>query len=81
MTWIDWSVLLLYLVVITLIGLWTMKRVKSAAHFFISDRHAPAARYGASGLHRRRPAQPLPSRPPEPTMAGEDKGTGTASDA
>ncbi|MFB3134041.1 MAG: sodium:solute symporter, partial [Rhodothermales bacterium] len=40
MTWIDWSVLLLYLVVITLIGLWTMKRVKSAAHFFISDRHS-----------------------------------------
>ncbi len=40
MTWIDWSVLLLYLVVITLIGLWTMRRVKSAAHFFISDRHS-----------------------------------------
>jgi len=40
LTWIDWTVLLAYLVGISLIGIWTAKRVKSAASYFISDRRS-----------------------------------------
>jgi Na+/proline symporter len=36
--WIDWGVIALYLVGITIIGSWAVKRVKSTASFFISDR-------------------------------------------
>jgi Na+/proline symporter len=36
--WIDWAVIAGYLVAVTIIGVWTVKRVKSAASFFISDR-------------------------------------------
>lgn len=36
--WIDWVVLVTYLGGITLLGLWTARRVDSAANFFISDR-------------------------------------------
>jgi Na+/proline symporter len=35
---IDWLVLILYLLVITVIGLYAVSRVKSTASFFISDR-------------------------------------------
>jgi len=35
---IDWVVIIVYLVVITCIGLWAMKKVRSAASFFIGDR-------------------------------------------
>jgi len=35
---IDWAVIIVYLVVITFIGLWAMKKVRSAASFFIGDR-------------------------------------------
>ncbi len=35
---IDWLVILIYLVGITFIGLWAMKKVRSAASFFIGDR-------------------------------------------
>ena len=34
----DWIVLAVYLIVITLIGLWAARRVKSASSFFIGDR-------------------------------------------
>ena len=40
LTWIDWAVLLLYLAGITLLGIWSARRVKNAVHFFISDRHS-----------------------------------------
>lgn len=40
LTWIDWTVLLAYLVGITLVGVWAAKRVKSAASYFISDRRS-----------------------------------------
>ncbi len=40
LTWIDWGVLLLYLIGITLVGVWAARRVKNAAHYFISDRHS-----------------------------------------
>ena len=40
LTWIDWTVLLAYLVGISLVGVWTAKRVKSAASYFISDRRS-----------------------------------------
>jgi len=36
--WLDWLVIAAYLVGITIIGSWTVKRVKSSASFFISDR-------------------------------------------
>ncbi len=36
--WIDWAVIVAYLALVTVIGLWTVKRVKSAASFFIGDR-------------------------------------------
>ena len=35
---IDWAVIIVYLVVITFIGLWAVKKVRSAASFFIGDR-------------------------------------------
>jgi Na+/proline symporter len=35
---IDWVVIIVYLVVITFIGLWAVKKVRSAASFFIGDR-------------------------------------------
>ena len=35
---IDWLVIIIYLVGITFIGLWAMKKVRSAATFFIGDR-------------------------------------------
>jgi Na+/proline symporter len=35
---VDWLVIVVYLVVITVIGIWAARRVKSAASFFISDR-------------------------------------------
>ncbi len=35
---IDWAVIIVYLVGITFIGLWAVKRVRSAASFFIGDR-------------------------------------------
>ena len=35
---IDWLVIIVYLVGITLVGVWTMKKVQSAASFFIGDR-------------------------------------------
>ena len=37
-TWLDWLVIIVYLVGITIIGTWALKKVKSAASFFISDR-------------------------------------------
>jgi len=36
--WIDWLVIAGYLVAITLIGIWAVRRVRSTASFFISDR-------------------------------------------
>ena len=35
---IDWAVIIVYLVGITFIGLWAVKKVRSAASFFIGDR-------------------------------------------
>ncbi len=35
---IDWLVILVYLLVITVIGTWAVRRVKSSASYFISDR-------------------------------------------
>lgn len=35
---IDWLVIAVYLVGITMLGIWAMKRVKSAASYFIGDR-------------------------------------------
>lgn len=35
---IDWFVILIYLLVITVIGTWAVRRVKSSASYFISDR-------------------------------------------
>ncbi|MFK7845601.1 MAG: sodium:solute symporter [Rhodothermales bacterium] len=37
-TWIDWLVLVVYLVGITFVGLYATRRVKNTANFFISDR-------------------------------------------
>ena len=37
-TWLDWLVIIVYLIGITIIGSWALKKVKSAASFFISDR-------------------------------------------
>ncbi len=37
-SWIDWVVIAGYLLLITVIGVWAARRVKSAANFFISDR-------------------------------------------
>ena len=36
--WIDWLVIILYLLVITILGVWAVKRVKSASSLFIGDR-------------------------------------------
>ncbi|MHC4912329.1 MAG: sodium:solute symporter family transporter, partial [Planctomycetota bacterium] len=36
--WIDWLVIGVYLAVITIIGIWAVRRVRSTASFFISDR-------------------------------------------
>ena len=35
---VDWIVIIAYLVGITFIGLWAVKKVRSAASFFIGDR-------------------------------------------
>jgi len=35
---IDWAVIIIYLIGITFIGLWAVKKVRSAASFFIGDR-------------------------------------------
>ncbi|MHC4518852.1 MAG: sodium:solute symporter family protein [Planctomycetota bacterium] len=35
---IDWAIIILYLVGITFVGLWAMKKVRSTASFFIGDR-------------------------------------------
>ncbi len=35
---IDWLVILVYLLVITVIGIWAVRRVKSSTSYFISDR-------------------------------------------
>ena len=35
---IDWAVIIIYLVGITIIGLWAVRKVKSTASFFIGDR-------------------------------------------
>lgn len=40
LTWIDWSVVAVYLLGITVIGIWASRRVDSAASFFISDRRS-----------------------------------------
>ena len=40
LTWIDWAVLVGYLLGITLLGLWAARRVESSASFFISDRQS-----------------------------------------
>lgn len=40
LTWLDWLVLLVYLLGITAIGLWAARRVRSAANYFISDRRS-----------------------------------------
>lgn len=40
LTWLDWSVVGLYLVGITGIGIWTARRVDSSSSFFISDRQS-----------------------------------------
>jgi Na+/proline symporter len=37
-SWVDWAVILVYLVGITAVGTWAMRRVKSASSFFIGDR-------------------------------------------
>ena len=37
-TAVDWLVIAVYLVGITVIGTWAIKKVKSSASFFISDR-------------------------------------------
>jgi len=36
--WIDWLVIILYLLLITILGVWAVKRVKSASSLFIGDR-------------------------------------------
>jgi len=36
--WLEWFIVGLYFVLITIMGVWAAKRVKSAASFFISDR-------------------------------------------
>ena len=36
--WIDWAVIAGYLVLVTVVGVWTVRRVKSTASYFISDR-------------------------------------------
>lgn len=38
LTLLDWAVIVFYLLGITLIGIWTAKKVRSAASFFIGDR-------------------------------------------
>ncbi len=35
---IDWIVIIVYLLVITMVGLWAVKKVRSSASFFIGDR-------------------------------------------
>ena len=35
---IDWLVIIAYLLVITFVGLWAVKKVRSSASFFIGDR-------------------------------------------
>ena len=35
---IDWLVVLLYLIGVTLVGVWAAKKVRTASNFFISDR-------------------------------------------
>jgi Na+/proline symporter len=40
LTWIDWAVILVYLIGITILGVWAARRVDNAADFFISDRHS-----------------------------------------
>jgi Na+/proline symporter len=36
--WIDWAVIIGYLLLVTIVGVWSIRRVKSTASFFISDR-------------------------------------------
>lgn len=38
LTWEDWLVICVYFAVITAVGIWAYRRVKSSASFFISDR-------------------------------------------
>lgn len=40
LTWIDWTVIIVYLLGITGLGIWSSRRVTNAANFFISDRHS-----------------------------------------
>ena len=35
---IDWIVIIAYLLIITLVGLWAVRKVRSSASFFIGDR-------------------------------------------
>ena len=35
---IDWIVIVVYLLVITMVGLWAVRKVRSSASFFIGDR-------------------------------------------
>ncbi len=35
---IDWLVIVIYLLVITFVGFWAVKKVRSSASFFIGDR-------------------------------------------
>ena len=36
--WVDWAVIIGYLVLVSAVGIWSVRRVKSTASFFISDR-------------------------------------------
>jgi Na+/proline symporter len=36
--WLDWMVIAAYLALVTVVGVWTVRRVKSTASYFISDR-------------------------------------------
>lgn len=40
LTWIDWAVITVYLLGITVLGIWSNRRVDDAASYFISDRHS-----------------------------------------
>ncbi|GAJ13741.1 unnamed protein product, partial [marine sediment metagenome] len=35
---LDWLVVLMYLIGVTLVGVWSAKKVSTASNFFISDR-------------------------------------------
>ncbi len=38
LTWVDWSVLLIYLLVVTCIGIWSMTMVRNTSDFFMGGR-------------------------------------------